>query len=145
MPTLSWLTREDDVRAVQSVPYRLLEETPGLSAGEADAGNMLIQDDNLEALKALLPFYAGRIKCIYIDPPYNTRSAFEHETSAVHAQRQAAPWRPRFRHRTALSAIQAPASAGRAPGARANIQLARNVFARPTFTVFILRISDTSR
>ena len=39
---------------------------------------MLIQGDNLEALKALLPFYAGQVKCIYIDPPYNTRSAFEH-------------------------------------------------------------------
>ena len=39
---------------------------------------MLIQGDNLEALKALLPYYAGRVKCIYIDPPYNTRSAFEH-------------------------------------------------------------------
>ena len=39
---------------------------------------MLIQDDKPEALKALVPFYAGRVKCIYIDPPYNTRSAFEH-------------------------------------------------------------------
>ncbi len=39
---------------------------------------MLIQGDNLDALKALLPFYAGRVKCIYIDPPYNTRSAFAH-------------------------------------------------------------------
>ena len=39
---------------------------------------MLIQGDNLEALKALLPFYADQVKCIYIDPPYNTRSAFEH-------------------------------------------------------------------
>ena len=39
---------------------------------------MLIQGDNLEAFKALLPFYAGQVKCIYIDPPYNTRSAFEH-------------------------------------------------------------------
>ena len=46
--------------------------------GDTDAGNMLVQGDNLEALKALLPFYAGRVKCIYIDPPYNTRSAFEH-------------------------------------------------------------------
>ena len=59
-------------------PYRLLEEVPGLSAGEAEAENMLIQGDNLEALKALLPFYAGRVKCVYIDPPYNTRSAFAH-------------------------------------------------------------------
>ncbi|MDR2921879.1 MAG: site-specific DNA-methyltransferase [Treponema sp.] len=39
---------------------------------------MIIQGDNLEALKALLPFYAGQVKCIYIDPPYNTGSAFEH-------------------------------------------------------------------
>jgi adenine-specific DNA-methyltransferase len=39
---------------------------------------MIVQGDNLEALKALLPFYAGQVKCIYIDPPYNTGSAFEH-------------------------------------------------------------------
>jgi adenine-specific DNA-methyltransferase len=39
---------------------------------------MLIQGDNLDALKALLPYYAGKVKCIFIDPPYNTRSAFEH-------------------------------------------------------------------
>jgi adenine specific DNA methylase Mod len=40
--------------------------------GHADAGNLLVQGDNLEALKALLPYYAGKVKCIYIDPPYNT-------------------------------------------------------------------------
>ena len=46
-----------------------------------------MQGDNLEALKALLPFYAGRVKCIYIDPPYNTRSAFEHyDDSLEHAK-----------------------------------------------------------
>ena len=78
MPTLHWLTRDEDIRAASRAPYRLLEEMPDLSAGDADAGNMLVQGDNLEALKALLPFYAGRVKCIYIDPPYNTRSAFEH-------------------------------------------------------------------
>jgi adenine-specific DNA-methyltransferase len=78
MPTLNWLTREADIKAAERVPYRLLEEVPSLSAGEADSRNMLIQGDNLEALKALLPFYAGQVKCIYIDPPYNTRSAFEH-------------------------------------------------------------------
>ena len=43
----------------------------GLSVGEADNGNLLIQGDNLEALKAILPYYAGQVKCIYIDPPYN--------------------------------------------------------------------------
>jgi adenine-specific DNA-methyltransferase len=48
---------------------------------------MLIQGDNLDALKALLPFYAGRVKSIYIDPPYNTRSAFEHyDDNLEHAQ-----------------------------------------------------------
>ena len=78
MPILHWLTREQDLKAAQAVPYRLLEEVPDLGYGDKDSGNMLIQGDNLEALKALLPFYAGRVKCIYIDPPYNTRSAFEH-------------------------------------------------------------------
>jgi adenine-specific DNA-methyltransferase len=78
MPTLNWLTRQQDIRAAKSVAYRLLEEAPDLSYGEPSAGNMLIQGDNLEALKALLPFYAGRVKCIYIDPPFNTGQAFEH-------------------------------------------------------------------
>jgi adenine-specific DNA-methyltransferase len=49
-----------------------------LSYGNADSENLLIQGDNLDALKALLPYYAGRVKCIAIDPPYNTQSAFEH-------------------------------------------------------------------
>lgn len=87
MPTLRWLTRDDDVRAASSVPYRLLEEVPGLGYGDRDAGNMLIQGDNLEALKALLPYYAGQVRCIYIDPPYNTGSAFEHyDDNLEHSQ-----------------------------------------------------------
>jgi hypothetical protein len=45
---------------------------PKLSAGDPGSGNLLIQGDNLVALKALLPYYAGQVKCIYIDPPYNT-------------------------------------------------------------------------
>jgi len=77
MPILQWLTRETDLQTSITVPYRLLEPVVELSAGE-HSENMLIQGDNLEALKALLPFYAGKVKCIYIDPPYNTRSAFEH-------------------------------------------------------------------
>lgn len=78
MPILNWLTRDEDTKAAAKVPYRLLEEIPEHSAGAADTRNMMIQGDNLEALKALLPFYAGQVKCIYIDPPYNTKSAFEH-------------------------------------------------------------------
>ncbi len=87
MPMLHWLTKEDDVKAAQNVPYRLLEEVPELGVGDLNAGNMLIQGDNLEALKALLPFYAGKVKCIYIDPPYNTKSAFEHyDDNLEHSQ-----------------------------------------------------------
>ncbi|CAE6704582.1 site-specific DNA-methyltransferase [Candidatus Nitrotoga fabula] len=77
MPILQWLTRETDLQTSLSVPYRLLEPVAVLSAGEPSE-NLLIHGDNLEALKALLPFYAGKVKCIYIDPPYNTKSAFEH-------------------------------------------------------------------
>ncbi|TVQ85263.1 MAG: site-specific DNA-methyltransferase [Micavibrio sp.] len=78
MPILDWLDRENDVKAAEGVPYRLLESGDDLSYGDADSPNMLIQGDNLEALKALLPYYAGQVKCIFIDPPYNTKSAFEH-------------------------------------------------------------------
>lgn len=78
MPSLTWLTRDEDLKRAGQVPYRLLEADPALSHGDPAAGNMLVQGDNLDALKALLPYYKGRVKCIYIDPPYNTRSAFEH-------------------------------------------------------------------
>ncbi|MGZ8907692.1 MAG: site-specific DNA-methyltransferase [Methylobacter sp.] len=78
MPLLDWLNKSDAVRTVQKVPYRLLEAVPELSMGDTNTENMLIQGDNLQALKALLPLYAGKVKCIYIDPPYNTRSAFSH-------------------------------------------------------------------
>jgi len=81
------MTRSEDVRAADSVPYRLLEAQPELNGGSGDAANMLIQGDNLDALKALLPYYSGRVKCIYIDPPYNTRSAFEHyDDNLEHSQ-----------------------------------------------------------
>ncbi|UPH70156.1 site-specific DNA-methyltransferase [Abyssibius alkaniclasticus] len=93
MPTLRWLTRDQDVRAAEKVPYRLLEEVPALGYGDRDTGNMLIQGDNLEALKSLLPFYAGQVKCIYIDPPYNTGSAFEHyDDNLEHSQWLAMMW-----------------------------------------------------
>lgn len=78
MPILHWLNKDQAVTAAQKSTYRLLEEVPELSYGEADNENLLIQGDNLEALKALIPFYAGKVKCVFIDPPYNTQSAFEH-------------------------------------------------------------------
>ena len=70
MPTLDWIGKEKVINHHREVPYRVLERR--YSYGDADSGNMIIRGDNLEALKALLPRYEGRVKCVYIDPPYNT-------------------------------------------------------------------------
>ena len=84
MPTLDWLNRAHAFTTAARVPYRLLEAVSSHGTG---ADNLLIQGDNLEALKALLPFYRGQVKCIFIDPPYNTKSAFEHyDDNLEHAQ-----------------------------------------------------------
>ena len=76
MPTLNWIGKDAVVRHHEDVPYRLLEPVPELSHTDPnapdDSGNLIVQGDNLHALKALLPRYAGQVKCIYIDPPYNT-------------------------------------------------------------------------
>jgi adenine-specific DNA-methyltransferase len=67
------------------VPYRLLE--PVSRHGDGSAHNLLVQGDNLQALKALLPLYRAQVKCIFIDPPYNTKSAFEHyDDNLEHSQ-----------------------------------------------------------
>jgi len=72
MPTLNWIGKEAVVKHHKDIPFRLLEPVPELSCGDPSSGNLIIQGDNLGALKALLPRYAGQVKCIYIDPPYNT-------------------------------------------------------------------------
>lgn len=72
MPTLNWIGKEAVVKHHKEVPFRLLESVKELSCGDTDSGNLIVQGDNLDALKALLPRYAGQVKCIYIDPPYNT-------------------------------------------------------------------------
>jgi len=72
MPSLDWIGKTAVLNHHAEVPYRLLHCNGSLSAGDRDSGNLLVQGDNLEALKALLPHYAGQVKCIYIDPPYNT-------------------------------------------------------------------------
>ena len=78
MPTLTWIGKEKVVNHHQEVPYRVLEHKYGFRADDSadmtptNSGNKIIHGDNLEALKSLLPKYEGRIKCIYIDPPYNT-------------------------------------------------------------------------
>lgn len=72
MPTLDWIGKDAVIRHHKEVPFRLLEPDAELSQGDGSDGNLIVQGDNLHALKALLPKYAGRVKCIYIDPPYNT-------------------------------------------------------------------------
>ena len=72
LPTLNWIGKEAVVNHHQQVPFHLLKDVPELSCGEPGSGNLIVQGDNLVALKALLPYYAGQVKCIYIDPPYNT-------------------------------------------------------------------------
>lgn len=77
MPTLSWIGKEKVVNYHLEVPYHVLErqysyDETGEHAEDNGSGNMIIHGDNLLALKSLLPQYAGKIKCIYIDPPYNT-------------------------------------------------------------------------
>lgn len=72
MPTLNWIGKEAVVNHHRQVPFHLLKDVPDLSCGDPGDGNLIVQGDNLVALKALLPYYAGQVKCIYIDPPYNT-------------------------------------------------------------------------
>lgn len=71
MPSLNWIGKEAVVNHDKEVPFKLLKKVKSASAGE-NSQNLIIHGDNLEALKALMPYYYGRIKCIYIDPPYNT-------------------------------------------------------------------------
>ena len=77
MPTLEWIGKEKVINHHQEVPFRVLDrqysfDEDGQHAEDNGSENMIIHGDNLEALKALLPRYEGRVKCIYIDPPYNT-------------------------------------------------------------------------
>jgi len=72
MPNLTWIGKKAVENHHRHVPFHLLKEESKLTAGNPDSGNLIVEGDNLLALKALLPYYAGQVKCIYIDPPYNT-------------------------------------------------------------------------
>lgn len=91
MPILDWSNKQKAVHIAKKSPYRLLVEKPeysyssdsvcdneGTSFNHQNTDNIIIQGDNLDALKSLLPFYAGSVKCVFIDPPYNTQKAFTH-------------------------------------------------------------------
>lgn len=87
---LTWVGKYDERKPLEP---RIMIEDPQYSFGEVERGvmpngkewrgNMLIHGDNLLALKALEQDYAGQVKCIYIDPPYNTGNAFEHYDDGV--------------------------------------------------------------
>ena len=86
MPMLRWLDDDKARGNLTNVAMKILREDKSLSyaaptnslfPANATTDNILVHGDNLEALKALLPFYAGKVKCIYIDPPYNTGNIFE--------------------------------------------------------------------
>lgn len=77
MPTLDWIGKDKVINHHKDVPYKVLErkysfDESGMHKEDIHSNNMIIHGDNLEALKSLLPQYEGKIKCIYIDPPYNT-------------------------------------------------------------------------
>ncbi len=78
MPELNWVNRNQAEQTAESVPYHLLKFEQAYGDETMARDNLIIQGDNLQALKALLPLYGGKVKCIFIDPPYNTQSAFEH-------------------------------------------------------------------
>jgi adenine-specific DNA-methyltransferase len=85
---LTWIGKNNPEYDIANIEPRILEENPKLSncKNDIDTENMIIHGDNLLALKALLPEYEGRVKCIYIDPPYNTGNAFStYDDSVEHS------------------------------------------------------------
>ncbi len=76
---LTWIGKGDEPK----LEPRILIENPEYSYGDPETENMLIHGDNLLALKSLEQDYAGKVKCIYIDPPYNTGNAFEHYDDGI--------------------------------------------------------------
>ncbi|MFA7253501.1 MAG: site-specific DNA-methyltransferase [Patescibacteria group bacterium] len=82
---LTWIGKNNPEYDISNIEPRILEENSELSncTNDPNTENMLIHGDNLLALKALLPEYEGKVKCIYIDPPYNTGNAFEHYDDSV--------------------------------------------------------------
>ena len=90
MPTLEWIGKSKVINHHQDVPFRVLErkysfDENGQTGADNGSENMIIRGDNLEALKALLPRYEGRVKCIYIDPPYNTAKSSEKNKAWVYS------------------------------------------------------------
>jgi adenine-specific DNA-methyltransferase len=80
---LTWIGKNNPEYDIANIEPRILEERTDLSYGDNNTENMIIHGDNLLSLKALLPEYEGKVNCVFIDPPYNTRSAFLHYDDSV--------------------------------------------------------------
>jgi adenine-specific DNA-methyltransferase len=95
---LTWIGKNNPEYDIANIEPRILEEKSELSNCDNDPNteNMIIHGDNLLALKALLPEYEGRVKCVYIDPPYNTGNAFEHYDDSVEHSTWLSLMRPRL-------------------------------------------------
>ena len=93
---LTWIGKNNPEYDIANIEPRILEERTDLSYGEKDTDNMIIHGDNLLALKALLPEYEGKVKCVYVDPPFNTGGAFEHYDDNVEHSTWLSIMKPRF-------------------------------------------------
>jgi adenine-specific DNA-methyltransferase len=93
---LTWIGKDNPEYDIANIEPRILEERTDLSYGDKNTENMIIHGDNLLALKALLPEYEGKVKCVYIDPPYNTGNAFEHYDDSVEHSTWLSLMRPRL-------------------------------------------------
>ncbi len=93
---LTWIGKDNPEYDIANIEPRILEERKDLSYGDPDTENMIIHGDNLLALKALLPEYEGKVRCIYIDPPFNTGSAFKHYDDSVEHSTWLSLMRPRL-------------------------------------------------
>lgn len=90
MPVLDWIGKDKVINHHNEVGYRVLErkysfDSKGMHEEDNHSENMIIHGDNLEALKALIPQYEGKVKCIYIDPPYNTRKSSEKNKAWIYS------------------------------------------------------------
>jgi len=93
---LTWIGKNNPEYDIANIEPRILEENKKYSFGQRDSENLIIHGDNLLSLKALLPDFEGKIKCVYIDPPYNTRSAFQHYDDSVEHSTWLSLMRPRL-------------------------------------------------
>lgn len=97
MPFIDWVNKNQAKEATHNIPVHLLQQEAAYGDANGEhTDNLIIQGDNLLALKALMPVYAGRIKCIFIDPPYNTMSAFEHYDDRLEHSRWLSMMYPRL-------------------------------------------------